>query len=295
MGALEHARPFLAPLYSWGAAVGNKGRKNLPWALLFIFRVLLREFTEERRAVIVKPILQDIGLAFRADAKAEGQDVAIGGWECIGGRGAEAARWFSVRLTRKNAPWAYSRGEPYRTIAALELYATLMCVAVFGDAWRGAQVGRMAVSGVTDNQGNSFVLSRLMCSKFPLLVVLAELSEQLRDRDLEMGLFWVPRDQNEEADALSNSDFESFSPDLRIEVDPAEICWKILPQMLEASEEIHREVQELRKEPGGKKIAKQRPEEKLRERERPVVSAAGSMGAARRELSRRRPMSRKAW
>ena len=43
----------------------------------------------------------DVGLAFRADAKAEGQHVVVGGWECFGGAALGQARWLSVMLNRK--------------------------------------------------------------------------------------------------------------------------------------------------------------------------------------------------
>ena len=66
----------------------------------------------------MRHISEDLGLAFRADAKAEGQLVRIGGWECVGARRPADARWFAVELTRKSAPWAFSKGDPFRTIAA---------------------------------------------------------------------------------------------------------------------------------------------------------------------------------
>ena len=42
-------------------------------------------------------------------------------------------------LSRKSAPWAFAKGEPFRTIAALELTAVLVAVKLFcveGD-WKG--------------------------------------------------------------------------------------------------------------------------------------------------------------
>ena len=58
---------------------------------------------------------------FRADARAEGDEVVVGGWLCQGGRAPKEAPWYSVRITRKNMPWVFARGEPFRNIAALEL------------------------------------------------------------------------------------------------------------------------------------------------------------------------------
>ena len=110
-------------------------------------------------------------------------------------------------LNKSNAPWAFARGEPFRTIAALELFVTLLCVVTFGDAWPGGARGEVVLQGITDNLGNTFMVSKLMTSKFPLVVILAEVVAQLRTRSMVLNLGWVPRDQNEEADALTNGDF----------------------------------------------------------------------------------------
>ena len=67
---------------------------------------------------------------FRLDAKAEGREVAIGGWLYDGGRATRDAPWFALKLTRSNAAWAFAWGEPFRTIASLELLAALIGVMV---------------------------------------------------------------------------------------------------------------------------------------------------------------------
>ena len=141
MGPLEYLRPFIAPLFARAAAVGPRGKMRLPWSVTFILRLLEAEFLGPGRVAEVRVASQDLGIAFRADAKAEGQCVRIGGWECLGGARPETARWFAVDLTKANAPWAFSRGEPYRTIASLELFATLVCITSFGDSWPGFRQG----------------------------------------------------------------------------------------------------------------------------------------------------------
>ena len=273
LGPLDHAHPFLAPAYAWLAAVGDRGHVRLPWSLLFVFAFLLEVFAETRRAVVVRPAVRSIGLAFRADAKAEGQTVCVGGWECLGDTPPHRARWFSLRLTRTSAPWAFSRGEPFRVIAALELFATLLCIVVFGGSWEGSR-GGVGLSGVTDNLGNTFALAKMMTSKFPLLVILTELAAQLRSRDFELDLQWSPRDQNEEADALTNEEFSAFDPARRVTLDLATIPWLVLPGMLGAAEELYQEITKLKDQAGGAGTAaastggrKQRPQDKLRARD----------------------------
>jgi hypothetical protein len=79
VGALEYLRPFLAPLYAWAAAVGRVGRSRLPWSVCFLLSYLATDLGEEGRARTVKPRGLDLGVAFRADAKAEGQLVCVWG------------------------------------------------------------------------------------------------------------------------------------------------------------------------------------------------------------------------
>ena len=66
------------------------------------------------------------------------------------------ARWFSFHLTRANAPWAYSRGAPFRCIGALELYTTLMCVILFAGNWPRDSAGQIAISGTTEDLYSDF-------------------------------------------------------------------------------------------------------------------------------------------
>ena len=49
---------------------------------------------------------------FRVDAKAAGEEIVIGGWETGEEAQTGKARWFSFRLDRKSAPWAYLKGDP---------------------------------------------------------------------------------------------------------------------------------------------------------------------------------------
>lgn len=147
--------------------------------------------------------------------------------------GATSAKLIRSAVQSEDRSVGFVQGDPYRTIAALGLHTTLVCVLAFSDAWRGAQIGGMAVPGVTDDQGNGFVISRLLCSKFPLLVVLAELSEQLRVREQDMGLFCVPLNQNLDTDTLTNSEFAGFRLEARVGMDVDQIPRRLLPKMLE--------------------------------------------------------------
>ena len=186
------------------------------------------------------------GPIFRADAKAEGQQVVIGGWECRDGCPVAAARWFRIELTRKTAPWAFGRGEPFRAIAALELFASLVSLMVFAQGLPDDAGAELQLSGLTDNSGNTFALARLMSSKFPLVVILAEVAAQLRKRRLALELQWVPRNQNEEADALTNNRTELFDKAREIKIDLAKLEFIVLPEMVKVADALYAEVRRRR-------------------------------------------------
>ena len=100
---------------------------------------------------------------FRTDARADGEEVWIGGWALDSGDRSKC-RWFAERLSRRNASWAFTAGEAYRAIATLELLATLAGVVCFGVP-SGKQL-RARCSAGTDNLGNTAVASKLLTTKF---------------------------------------------------------------------------------------------------------------------------------
>ena len=104
----------------------------------------------------IPPLQQQAQTFFCADAKAEGNDVCLGGWAAIDDVDPKACRWFSVRLSPATCPWLYVSGENCRLIATLEMLATLISVVLFepsshGQAW-------VNISAGTDNAGNSFTI-----------------------------------------------------------------------------------------------------------------------------------------
>ena len=100
----------------------------------------------------------DLGEVFRLDAKAEGEELAIGGWRCSDAKKTKEATWFAVRLNRRNAPWAFARGEAFRTIASLELLGVLVGVmTLLPKSEDKEQLGLVSFTCGTDNQGNMFL------------------------------------------------------------------------------------------------------------------------------------------
>ena len=56
-------------------------------------------------------------------------------------------------------------------------------------------------------------------------------------------LGWAPRDQNEEAGALTNNDFSDIDLGRRVAVDVSSVEWRVLPQILGVAQDIYDRVQ----------------------------------------------------
>ena len=169
------------------------------------------------------------GLCFYSDAKAETGNAWVGGylWD-----GREALQWYALEVLESWAPWAFIKRDLKRTIASLELLGTLICIKLWGKRMKEAGKGQGHLTGGTDNQGNSYAVSKLMSTRFPLPLLLMELSETLRQGDLTLDLSWVPRERNQWADDLTNQEFGKFSMERRLAIDGAQIDWIVLGDLL---------------------------------------------------------------
>jgi hypothetical protein len=227
---LVFTKPFLGPLYAWAASAGPGATLEVTPLVCWVLKWIAEQFEQRVRVKFGKNFVH-VGERFRADAKAEGDTIVIGGWELAGSEGTAHSRWFSMRLTREEIPWAYVRGDPFRSIAALELLATLVCVLVFEPAEPALTGASISLTASGDNQSNGFTLDKLSSTKFPLYLVLMELSEQLRQRQLLLSVAWRPRDENEEADALTNENFAGFALEKRIPARWSELALIVLPRL----------------------------------------------------------------
>ena len=54
------------------------------------------------------------------------------------------------------------------------------------------------------------VLGRMLTTSYPLCLIAMEAAAQMERRRLDLALNWIPRECNEEADALSNLRFGDF-------------------------------------------------------------------------------------
>ena len=245
---LEYDRPFLAPIYAWVAAVPPGSCLEVPAMLKLVLRWLARRLRERHMIPALERGEEGDDELFRADARATDEVASVGGWECAGGKTPGEARWFAVELNVDNALWVFESKTPQRKIAALELFATLLCVMLFLPERPLREAGRLLMSGGTDNEGNGYLLDRLMTAKYPLCCVLMELAAALEDRGARLRLEWVPRERNEPADALSNLEFGQFDPRLRIPVNLAKLPFRVLPELLAAGKDLFEEIAAVKEE-----------------------------------------------
>ena len=83
-----------------------------------------------------------------------------------------------------------------------------------------------------------------------------QLSSMLSRSRLSLGLRWRPRDENKEADQLTNEDFTGFSMDHRIAVSWADLRFDVLEDMVRTREAFDQARQQAKAE------AKQAPKVK---------------------------------
>ena len=241
-GALQHVRPFLGPIFAWAAVLAPGTFAKFPEAVAvlldFIQGEVVKEAMTRPRRLESRPVEK-----FRVDAKAEADLIVIGGWEIPASGRTEDARWFSIVLNRRNAPWAYLKGEPFRNIASLELVAVLTAIMLFGKGWE-CDMSRtvMSLSASTDNLGNTYVLNHFMSCKYPLSIVVMELAVQLKRLGLEMDLKWIPRGQNSDADSLTNSEFMGFDSSKRIIVEFEDLKFEVMDKLMAKAADLDDEI-----------------------------------------------------
>ena len=249
-GMLEWARPFLAPMYAWTASAPSGAILSVPPLILLTLTWILDQLKTGGRTTPCRGKDVELGEIFRTDAKGDEKKVVLGGWETQGNDPPDPrkSRWFSVTLTEREAPWLFARGHASRTISSGELLGTLVAVHLF--CTKPLQTGRrhanFKVTGQTDNQGNSFVVSKLHTTKFPLCAVLMQLATTLGQLGLWLDLNWQARELNTEADALTNDDYGSFDMALRIPVVWSEMPCEVLERMVTAGESFLADILKVR-------------------------------------------------
>ena len=149
------------------------------------------------------------------------------------------SKWFHIRLTEEEAPWAFSRGLPSSSISTLELLASLVGLVLLVPAGTPG-AGTIMITGLTDSQVSASVVARGMSTAYPLCCVAMEMAAQLEQRGLDLALEWAPRDHNAEADALADGRVEGFDSAYRVGGRASDIPWLVLPGLLRTGEAFYK-------------------------------------------------------
>ena len=104
---------------------------------------------------------------------------------------------------------------------------------------KGETSGVMTLSCGTDNQGNTHLLDRMLTTKYPLGIILMELAHQMRKRNIVLRADWLPRLENEEADALTNFDFRHFDLANRIDVELERLEFGVMDSLFRVGGGLH--------------------------------------------------------
>ena len=100
----------------------------------------------------------------------------------------------------------------------------------------------ISLSCSTDNQGNSYLLDRMMTTRYPLGVILMELAHQMKRRHVLLRARWLPRSQNQEADDLTNYEYRHFDPAKRIHIEFADLNLSLMDSLFRAGDEYEAEL-----------------------------------------------------
>ena len=97
---------------------------------------------------------------------------------------------------------------------------------------QGSHGGVLSVGALTDNSGNRFAVTKMLSTKWPLTALVAELAAQLERRQNLFQMDWVPREQNQEADSITNGNVQWLNSEKEVHVKLNELPFEILPVLL---------------------------------------------------------------
>lgn len=248
MSAVEWYRPFLAPFYAWVSAVPAGTCLTPPVMLRITMQYLEERFEAEPLEIdCVDWETRPYKNAVFTDAMAGEGRAAIGSWEEVPGKALDQIRWFYLELDEHNASWVFEQGkeEAYRVIASLELLGTLVGLELFTRDLAGQRLETwVRFKAVTDNQGNSYAVTRMATTRYPLCCVMMQLAHIARIRRLKLQAQWESRDKNALADRISKGDFTGLNESKRLAVNLE--VFDVMKRMLASGRALYDEVSQLR-------------------------------------------------
>eukprot|EP00435_Cladocopium_sp_Y103_P007644 s5608_g2.t1 len=229
-------KPHLAPLFAWGAVASPGLVGRLPDTVILTLKYILAEMDSEEFMVSAQRPVYFSSEQFRTDAKCTDDFIVIAGWEL------KSRKWFSLKLDRDQVPYLFKPnggGSQWASTSA-ELLASLAALKAFG--WLDVGVARrtvtLALRAGTDNLANEHLSSKRSTTKWPLMLLNLQLSSCLAKARLSLDLKWRPREENTEADQLTNEIFDGFSGDNRIDLKFHDIELTLVKALWETKERL---------------------------------------------------------
>ena len=124
---LVRLKPFMAPLYSWAAALDRSSVATAPRLVFLVLRFLKDQLQDCTYMHTCKRPRTTAGEIFRTDAKCETGRVVLGGIHL------EMGAWFSLEVLPHQAPFLFKdNGDSQWASTTAELLAVLVAVHLFG-------------------------------------------------------------------------------------------------------------------------------------------------------------------
>ena len=219
---LRWMKPFLTPLHSWAAVLARGTVARMPLlvhiALLYIRKQLRKGRRLLQPALTPQPKLRH---AFRTDAKCADGYVVLGGWDLTHGSETRGAPWFSLRLEPSDTPWLFKEdGSSQWASTAAEFLGTMAALKAFGWLEARSQMREWTtlIYAGTDNRANPQAIRKGGSGSWPLMGLMMQMSDSLIDIGGKLRLEWRPREENQEADNLTNEIFDGFDPCKRVAI-----------------------------------------------------------------------------
>ena len=200
-------KPHLAPLYSWSAALDKSCVAKAPRMVKLVVKYLLSQLGALSRHLSSSKPLRSWHEEFRTDAKCEPGRVVLAGHHL------KTQEWFILDLGPHEAPFLFDeKGESSWASASAELMASMAALQIFGyfAAGKTRRVFPIAIAAGTDNKSNQHLSLKRSSTAWPLMLINMQLSHHLCRANLQLTLRWRPRDENQEADDLTNHRTERF-------------------------------------------------------------------------------------
>ena len=86
----------------------------------------------------------------------------------------------------------------------------------------------------TDNRANESLSVKRATTKWPLMAINMQLSALLSKARVSLHLNWRPREENTEADDLTNERFADFDPSLRVAITYGDLQLDVLRALVDA-------------------------------------------------------------